>query len=62
MPEPRNLNYFILPDAEIVQFNNKANIQRCIGVVNAVRDWKMGKCKVIVCCPFRITSKEVVFM
>lgn len=37
MPELRNLNYFILPDAEIVQFNNKPNIQRYIDDVNAVR-------------------------
>lgn len=59
MPELRNLNYFILPDAEIVPFNNKPNIQRYIGDVNALR---LENEKVQGNSTFKITSKEVVFM
>lgn len=56
MPDPKNLKYFIVPNAEVVQFNNKANIQRLIDDVNAIRDHKMRKCKVMVCYMSKIFS------
>lgn len=37
MPYAKNLKYFVLPNAEVVQFNNKLNVQRLIGDVNAIR-------------------------
>ena len=40
MPDPKNLKYFVLPTAEVVQFNNKPDIQRLIGDVNAIKDHK----------------------
>lgn len=37
MPDTKNLKYFVLPNAEVVQFNNKLNVQRLTGDVNAIR-------------------------
>lgn len=57
MLEPRKLNYVILPSAEIVEFNNKTNIQRLTGDVNSLRDHNMRKCQVIICHMFKISSE-----
>lgn len=61
MLEPGKLNYVILPSAEIVEFNNKINIQRLIGDVNALRDHNRRKCRLLlfaICSKYLQTQEE----
>jgi len=56
MTDLKNLKYFALSSAVVVQFNYKPNIQTLISDVNVIRDHKMSNCKVMVCYMFKISS------